>query len=233
MRATLGDGLLVREQRALTLDGLRRHVRHDTRRDLCDTFDFLMDESDRNGVRSAFYFISAGTVDGVDGRYSLDDPRLRRLLRRIHERGHEIGLHPSYNTFRDAERTRYEFELLRRVCEEEGIEQDGWGGRQHYLRWENPTTWRNWDAAGLDYDSTLTFAESPGFRCGACFEYPVFDLRARKRLTLRERPLVAMEVSLLVYQRLGLSAAGDSLADLRGAPASSRVTSPSSGTTAA
>lgn len=215
MRASLGDSLLRPEKRALALDRVRSRVKPGRRSDLCDTFDFLMGESERNGLRSAFYFIASGTVDGIDGRYSLDDPRLRRLLRRIHERGHEIGLHPSYNSFRDAERTRFEFDLLLRACSEEGIEQEAWGGRQHYLRWENPTTWQNWEQAGLAYDSTLTFAESPGFRCGVCFEYPVFDLHERRRLALRERPLVAMEVSLLVYQRLGRAEAGAALAALR------------------
>jgi hypothetical protein len=174
-----------------------------------------MDESERQGTRSAFYFIASEARAGLDGSYSLDDPPLRRLLRRIHERGHEIGLHPSYNTFQDAERTRLEFERLLDVCRDEGIEQEAWGGRQHYLRWENPTTWRNWDLAGLAYDSTLTFAERPGFRCGVCFEYPVFDLQRRTKLVLRERPLVAMEVSLLVYQRLGRAETTSALAALR------------------
>jgi hypothetical protein len=210
MRESLGESLLPRERRALALDRLRRGCG-----DRCDTFDFLMDESERHGIRSAFYFIASETKAAIDGGYSLDDPRLRRLLRHIHERGHEIGLHPSYNTFQDAERTHSEFERLLGACRAEGIEQESWGGRQHYLRWENPTTWRNWDSAGLAYDSTLTFAERPGFRCGVCFEYPVFDLQARRPLTLRERPLVAMEVSLLVYQRLGQAETTAALAALK------------------
>ena len=72
-----------------------------------------------------------------------------------------------------------EFERLISVAEEEGICQDVWGGRQHYLRWEAPTTWRAWEEAGLDYDSTLTFADHAGFRCGVCFEYPVYDILLR------------------------------------------------------
>ena len=62
------------------------------------------------------------------------------------------------------------------------MRQDEWGGRQHYLRWANPETWRNWEAAGLDYDCTLAYAEAVGFRTGTCHDYPVFDLRARRPL---------------------------------------------------
>ena len=112
--------------------------------DPCDTFGFLLDASERRGLRSAFYFIAD------EESYALDD--VRPLLRTIHERGHEIGLHPSYDTFRDLERTRAELARLRAVCAEEGIEQEHWGGRQHFLRWEAPTTWQIWEDAGLTYD---------------------------------------------------------------------------------
>jgi uncharacterized protein DUF7033 len=186
---TLAGDILKRREPDLAL---RRLLRRDR---LNDTFDWIMGESERRGLRSAFYFIAGHTAGEIDGTYELEDPFVRRLLRRIHERGHEVGFHPSYGTFRDPEATRREFERLVAVCEAEGVAQDAWGGRQHFLRWENPTTWRNWDAAGLAYDSTLSFREEPGFRCGVCYEYPVFDLRARRQFRLRERPLVVMEVS--------------------------------------
>jgi hypothetical protein len=58
-------------------------------------------------------------------------------------------------------------------------------------------TWRAWDKAGLDYDSSLGYARDPGFRSGVCLEYPVFDLLASSPLALRERPLVAMDVAVV------------------------------------
>ena len=54
---------------------------------------------------------------------------------------------------------------LRRVLAAEGIDQPQLGGRQHFLRWETPTTARLWDDQGLDDDSTLSFADRPGFCC--------------------------------------------------------------------
>jgi peptidoglycan/xylan/chitin deacetylase (PgdA/CDA1 family) len=171
-------------------------------RDLYNTFDALMRLSEGLGLQGAFYFIAGNTGGAIDGDYTLEDPWIQSLLRAIHDRGHEIGLHPSYGTFRDAEQTFREFDRLRRVCQALGIEQERWGGRQHYLRWENPTTWQNWENAGLDYDSTVGFAEQPGFRCGTCYEYPVFNLRTRQQLALRERPLIVMDASLFSYAGL-------------------------------
>ncbi|HEX8552987.1 MAG TPA: polysaccharide deacetylase family protein [Abditibacteriaceae bacterium] len=170
----------------------------------CDpynTFSFLMDCSERHGIKSAFYFLAGNSAGDIDANYTLDEPWLKDCWRDIHGRGHEIGLHPSYNTFRSLEIMQKEWATMRRAAENVGITQDIWGGRQHYLRWSNPETWQNWEDVGLDYDSTLTFAEQAGFRCGTCYEYPVFNLHTRRALKLRERPLVVMDGTLLHYCR--------------------------------
>jgi peptidoglycan/xylan/chitin deacetylase (PgdA/CDA1 family) len=166
-----------------------------------------MDLSDQYGLRSAFYFIADRTMGAIDGSYRLDDPFVAGLIRRIASRGHEIGLHGSYNSDRRAEQTKKEFERLRNEAERQGVAQVEWGGRQHYLRWENPLTWRTWDAAGLDYDSTLGYVDQIGFRSGICSEYPAFDLQAGQPLRLRERPLLVMDGTLFSYMKLSADAA--------------------------
>jgi len=156
-----------------------------------------MDLSEERGLQSAFYFMAGRTDQRFDGSYELDDPVISALIRRIHERGHEIGLHPSYGTFREPSLIRAERDTLVRACDRLGVSQERWGGRQHFLRWENPVTWRAWEQADLTYDSSLGYSRHPGFRCGTCYEYPVFDLLAHRRLSLRERPLVVMDMSVI------------------------------------
>lgn len=168
--------------------------------DLCNTFDFIMRACESRGLTGAFYFIAARSDPRFDPDYSIDSPEVRKLLREIDGRGHEIGLHPSYHTYRNPDRVRAELDALQRVCRDEGVDQETWGGRQHYLRWSNPETWAGWEEAGLDYDSTLGFAAASGFRCGSCYEYPTFDVVARAQLRLRERPLLLMEATLPEYQ---------------------------------
>ena len=173
--------------------------------DLCNTFDWIMRVSERHGLRSAFYFMAGHTGGAIDGDYRIDDPAVRRLIAEIASRGHELGVHPSYFTFRDGVALGREYAHMRNVAESAGTEQAHWGGRQHYLRWEAPTTWQIWADAGLTYDSTLGYAEMPGFRAGVCWEYPTFNVRSRERLALRERPLVAMETSLFDRDLLALT----------------------------
>ncbi|HEY3374398.1 MAG TPA: polysaccharide deacetylase family protein [Candidatus Aquicultor sp.] len=180
--------------------------------DVNNTFDFVMRVSEEFNISSTFFVIAGNTAGLIDGAYTLDDSWIQKLLKSFFDRGHKIGLHTSYNTFCDAAITRSEFKNLLGVCEKLGINQPVWGSRQHFLRWSNPTTWQNLEKAGVGYDSTLTFAELPGFRCGVCYEYPVFDLIARVPLKLRERPLIVMEGTLFDYKGLSFEKAQESIA---------------------
>ena len=203
LRSTAAD-LLVRREPGLALRRARSYAVRGTRgqnADVHNTFDWLMDISEAAGLRGSFNFIAGRSGSRLDGAYSIEEPWIRNLLRRIRRRGHEIGLHPSYHSFSDPEQIRVEAQRLRRACEEEGIEQAEYGGRQHFLRWENPTTWQGWEDAGLSYDSTLGYSDRVGFRCGTCFEYPVFNVRTRRPLRLRERPLIVMEQAALDLHR--------------------------------
>lgn len=156
-------------------------------------------------VKSAFYFICGRTNKKMDADYELEHPAIRKLLRTIHARGHEVGLHPSYNTFDNSEALKGEADRLWKVCAEEGIRQHAWGGRMHYLRWRQPTTLRAWADAGMSYDSTLSYADHAGFRCGTCFEYPGFDPIEAEKVSVRVRPLIAMEGSVLNSRYMGLA----------------------------
>ena len=169
-----------------------------------NTFDWLMDVSEANGLRSAFYFICGRTQPSKDADYELEHPVMRHLLKLIHSRGHEIGLHPSYDTSKDPYALKQEADRLRRVCFEEEIEQEEWGGRMHYLRWKQPKTLRAWADAGMSYDSTLGYADHAGFRCGTCHEYPAYDAERQEQLVLKLRPLIAMECSVMDTAYMGL-----------------------------
>lgn len=172
--------------------------------DPLNTFDFLMNESEKRNLVSEFYFMTGDGSSSFDGTYSIDQPHVRKLIARIHSRGHIIGYHASYNTMRDQDALKREVQHFFAVMEDLGIEQSAWGGRQHYLRFSNPSTWRNWAEAGLDYDSTLSFADHVGFRSGTCHEYPVYDLKSRRQLSLRERPLIVMEGTCLGEQYMDI-----------------------------
>ncbi|MFO8084296.1 MAG: polysaccharide deacetylase family protein [Desulfobacterales bacterium] len=194
-------------------------------KDPANTFDWIMDVSESNGLTSAFYFMCGQTDPAKDGDYDARHPAIRALIRKIHQRGHEIGLHPSYGTYKRPDLIAQEADNLKKICAEENISQTIWGGRMHYLRWQNPITLRGWEQTGMDYDSTLSFADHAGFRCGTCHEYPAFDLLDAQRLQMVIRPLIAMDCTVMAAKYMGLNISQGAIEMLRRLRQASRIVS--------
>jgi hypothetical protein len=104
---------------------------------------------------------------------------------------------------------------LQTACASAGVDAAIDGGRQHYLRVSMPETLEAQEAAGLRYDSSLGYADAAGFRCGTCYEFPVYSLHAGRTLAIRERPLIAMDATFSGYMRLSPEVAASELAKLK------------------
>lgn len=159
--------------------------------DIYVNYDWLMSFSESLLSESRFYFM-ASDQSKYDPGFNDDSLKLASHYSSIiAKRGHKIGYHPSYVSFDKNESWNAELTFLRTI-----IRSPISGGRQHYLRFEVPKTWQIWSKNGLGYDSSLGYAEIPGFRCGTCYEYPVFDFLTKQRLDLLEYPLIVMDSSI-------------------------------------
>lgn len=181
------------------------------RHDPYDTIDDLMEFSESIGETSTFFYIPERTNQVRDLGMPLDHPQVEAQWRRIAARGHEIGVHPGYETYRSPERLRSGVQRIRDQLDRLGIRQPLLGSRQHYLRWDPFATAGALEAAGVDYDSTLGFADQVGFRCGTCYEFPMYDVVNRRPLRLRQRPLVLMDCSLMDDRYMGLGTGDEAL----------------------
>lgn len=179
------------------------------RKDPYDVFDAWMDDAEKAGLRWHFNFLGKRPPES-DCWYPLEDPRVRVLIKNMEERGHFVGFHPSYEAFGDAKKFTEELDSLRQIARAPVVT-----GRQHYLRFAAPYTWQTWDNAGMAWDSSLGYPEAEGFRCGICCDFPVFDFLSRRMLRLREKPLVAMDVTLALYRQYTPETALERLQALR------------------
>jgi len=170
--------------------------------DPMDTFDWLMDISETIGCTSAFYFMTKR--QNGEG-YLPDDADIKKLARHIARRGHEIGFHPHLGTHANANELKSQADMLRHLLKSEQINQKDIGGRQHYLCWRAPVTWQLWEDCGLAYDSTLGYADHIGFRAGTCYDYSVYNVTTRRKLKLKEYPLLIMDGTLLGKKYMNLN----------------------------
>lgn len=193
VRNIAGD-IIKRKNTSLALENIRQYFGNNP--DPYDMFDFLMDLSEKRGIKSHFFFKSGGTSK-FDNNFSINQPFVKKIREKIRSRGHLIGFHPSYNSYNNQKQWEEEYFILSTE-----ISQKVKIGRQHYLRFEIPTTWQIWEDNNMEWDSTLSYADKEGFRCGTCYEYSVFNILSRKKLKLKEMPLEVMEGSLVIYQKL-------------------------------
>ena len=156
----------------------------------------LADLSVAHGLRSDFYFMAAKPSD-LDTGYNPSAPLLKDCFNYLRQQGHEIGFHPGYHTLEEPTKFKKEKERL-----ESALGASVHGGRQHFLRFQVPETWRCWEQHELSYDSTVGYADHEGFRCGTCHPFHPFDIEQDREMRIVEYPLIVMDATLRLYRSL-------------------------------
>ena len=198
-RILAGD-ILLRKKPGLIPISIKDYfnIKSGIKKDSYDTFDFLMDQSEKIKVKSHFYFLSQknktktnSLSSNFDFRYDICDPKVISIIQNIQKRGHFIGIHGSYNSYNNPDLFSDELNQLKKIAGK--ITEC----RQHYLRFSPPVTWEIENRNNIKQDSTLGFNYEIGFRCGTCYSFPVFDFLKRESLELVELPLTVMEGAVI------------------------------------
>ncbi len=157
----------------------------------------MMDDAEQYGHHLTFFFIPKTTDAAMDGDNRPEHMHTQEVMQAINERGHEIGVHPGYQTYMDPTQFKQSISHFREQLDVLGITHAQLGSRQHYLRWATDTTPRLCEDNGVFYDSSLGFAQRAGFRCGTSHDFSMYDLKSRVPLSLLQRPLILMDATLL------------------------------------
>ena len=160
------------------------------------------------GVRATWFFKSGGR-DKRDAGYAADSAYLRGVYENLRADGHEIGLHPSFQSYLDPAMIAHERAALSRAT---GVVPSA--VRQHFLRFRTPDTWNAQIEAGFRVDATLAFAEREGFRNGSCHPFLAFDHGGSRVLPIWEVPLLVMDGTLQHYRGCSVDAARDRILEL-------------------
>lgn len=163
------------------------------KKDPNDSFDELIklaesfDEKPRSPERESVYFFMAGG----SSKYDIRKEEVRNIIKRLHESGARIGLHTSYSASLNPELIEKEKQTLEEVC--------GFAirhNRYHYLAWREVEDGWALANAGINWDSTLGYADVAGFRLGVCHPIDLFDPIRIKLLGVEEHPLIVMDKTL-------------------------------------
>lgn len=200
-KSIVGRDLLLEHNWKATQNSFREYKqwRTDSRKDPYITaIGELIRQSEERNLPSVFFFKAQHNGE-PDSTYDINDPRVRYCIEQIQKAGMTVGLHGSYESYNNPELFAQEKERLEHVtgspikhC------------RQHYLRF-GAQTQHVWQTNGITDDYTLCYAEQPGFRCGTCHPYPLFDTENDCATHIIEHPLIVMDGSLFDYLHLNIS----------------------------
>ena len=140
--------------------------------------------------RQAYFFLAGGR-GANESFYDVRDAFIGELIGQVSQAGAIVGLHASRNLGCTGEALAAQKALLEEVC--------GFPirhNRCHYLAWREVEDGWALARAGLEWDSTLGYADEAGFRLGVCRPIPLFDPISLRPFGIEEHPLTIMECTL-------------------------------------
>lgn len=180
-------------------------VKHDP----YDNYNFIDSVFAKNEKLVRFFFL-LGNYSRYDKNISFKNAFYRRLINRTNKK-YTVGIHPSFAvaTDKSGKILKEEKQRLERITDSTVKI-----SRQHYLKIEFPTTFRNLLKVGIFEDYSLGYASSIGFRAGICTPFYFYDIERETTTDLLQIPFQVMDVTLQQYLRYKPDRAWDEIRSL-------------------
>jgi hypothetical protein len=165
-------------------------------------FDKLLAYEKNTNITSTFHFYGDLKKKNFknmlfDPGYKINSNKLKKILSDISLNNHEIGLHPSFDSWNSIKDLREQKQALEDAC---GISISS--VRQHWLRFSWNSTWASQQAAGLKLDTTLMFNDRPGFRNSSSLLWRPWNVSTNKAYDIQAMPSILMDSHIYDYLEL-------------------------------
>lgn len=153
---------------------------------------WLANEDKYYSIKSSFYFMGYGTNNKYDDNYFCENTDyMKYSIKKITQIGHSIGFHPGFDSYINKLVWKMQKNSLQDLCEFPLTE-----GRQHYLRYKLPFTWRIFEENGFTLDTGLSLANKLGYRAGTGSIFSAYDVISRRSMNLKILPLICMDAMM-------------------------------------
>jgi hypothetical protein len=164
-------------------------------KDPFDTYDFHLELQKKYHLKPIFFILFA-EYGFNDKNIPVYNSKFKTLIKSLADYV-DVGIHPSYGSNSNAKKLRIEVERLSKVINREITK-----SRQHFLKLDMPSTYRNLINLDIEHDYSMGFAAQPGFRAGICVPYNFFDLDLDAETHLRIHPFTLMDGTLRDYMNV-------------------------------
>lgn len=157
------------------------------------------------------YFILFAEYGVNDKNINTRNPAFQQLIKHIADYA-DVGIHPSYGSFRNKAKLRSEMNGLSDVLNREVTQ-----SRQHFLRLSLPVTYQHLIDLDITDDYSMGYASQPGFRAGIANSFLFYDLDHDVPTHLKIHPITLMDGTLRDYMQQDIEAAMETAAELNAA----------------
>jgi hypothetical protein len=185
----------------------RTRVLFTKHKDPFDTFDLQITLQKKYGLRP-MYFILFGRYGRFNKNINTRNRSFRFLVKMLSDYA-KIGIHPSYNMVDDETILSFEKKNL-----ENALNKNIDSSRQHFLRLNLPSTYRQLISNDIVNDYSMGFAALPGFRAGICTSYYFYDIDLEAETNFRIHPFAVMDGTLKDYMDMTTADAIDKISQL-------------------
>tara|TARA_B100001057_G_C22860717_1_gene954406 strand:- start:1779 stop:3092 length:1314 start_codon:yes stop_codon:yes gene_type:complete len=133
----------------------------------------------------------------MDPSYEVTSGQIKALLHEIKKAGHDIGLHPSFDSWNNSKLLKDQ-----KLHLENSLGSEVSSCRQHWLRFGWRTTWKAQSVAGLKRDSTLMFNDRFGFRNSSAITWYPWDESSSNAQSVQCTSSVIMDSHFYDYQKM-------------------------------
>lgn len=156
-------------------------------------------------LQPIYFFLVAKETGKYDKNIDAANPEYQQLVQSLSSK-YAIGLHPSWASGDIPSLLTKEKATLEQITNR-GIT----SSRQHYIRFDLPSTYRRLLALGLTNDYSMGYGSINGFRASIAASYYWYDLKNEEKTKLLIHPFCFMDANSYYEQKLPPEAAFEEL----------------------
>jgi len=175
------------------------------RQDPFDSYEWMDQLHEQFNLKPIYFFLVAKEKGKYDKNIDVTNTEYQQLVQSISSKC-VIGLHPSWASGDIPSLLTKEKALLEQITNRTIT-----SSRQHYIRFELPSTYRKLLALGLTNDYSMGYGSINGFRASIASTYYWYDLKSEEKTQLHIHPFCFMDANSYYEQKLSPDAAFEEL----------------------
>lgn len=166
------------------------------KQDPFDAYEWMDELHQEFHLHPIYFFLVASQTGKYDKNIDVSNPEFQQLVRSICAK-YQIGLHPSWASGDSPSLLTKEKTTLEQIIGQPVI-----SSRQHFIRFDLPTTYRRLLALGITNDYSMGYGSINGFRASVANRFYWYDLKNEEKTNLLVHPFCFMDANSYYEQKL-------------------------------